>query len=145
LEPRKITPFIDALSGDDKWWAGLPSDKTLVTALIDKIAQNHWSENNRDSYAFWPRLSNQRIENNYQNSTWWMQDGTFFRVKTVELGYTFPKKMMNKLKIESCRFYLTGNNLLTFSKFKLWDTEMGGNGLGYPIQRVYNIGLSINF
>ena len=43
------------------------------------------------------------------------------------------------------RIYLNGTNLLTFSKFKLWDPEMGGNGLGYPIQRVYNIGLSVNF
>ena len=40
---------------------------------------------------------------------------------------------------------MSGTNLLTFSPFKLWDPEMGGNGLGYPIQRVYNIGLSVNF
>ncbi len=43
------------------------------------------------------------------------------------------------------RFYLSGTNLLTFSSFKLWDIEMGGNGLGYPIQRVFNIGANINF
>ena len=43
------------------------------------------------------------------------------------------------------RFYFTGNNLLTFSKFKLWDPEMGGNGLGYPIQKVYNFGLQLSF
>ena len=43
------------------------------------------------------------------------------------------------------RIYFTGLNLLTFSKFDLWDTEMGGNGLGYPPQKVYNIGLQVNF
>jgi TonB-linked SusC/RagA family outer membrane protein len=145
LEPKKISPFIDALSGDDKYWMGLPTDKILVTALMDKIAQDHWSEDNRNSYAFWPRLSNQQIDNNYQNSTWWMRDGSFMRLKTVELGYSLPKKAIQKLGIESCRFYLTGNNLFTISKFKLWDTEMGGNGLGYPIQRVYNVGLNISF
>jgi len=145
LQPRKISPFIDALTGDDKYWDGLPTDKILVTALIDKIAQDHWSEDNRNSYAFWPRLAGQQIDNNYQNSTWWMRDGSFFRVKTIEVGYSLPKKIASKMKMESCRLYFTGNNLLTFSKFKLWDPEMGGNGLGYPIQRVFNIGLNVNF
>jgi hypothetical protein len=43
------------------------------------------------------------------------------------------------------RIYLTGGNLLTFSKFKYWDPEMGGEGLGYPIQRTFNIGLQATF
>jgi len=41
--------------------------------------------------------------------------------------------------------YLTGLNLLSFSDFNLWDIEMAGNGLGYPPQRVFNVGLQINF
>jgi hypothetical protein len=49
------------------------------------------------------------------------------------------------MHLESCRFYLSGTNLLLFSKFDLWDVEMGGNGLGYPLQRVYNIGLNLSF
>lgn len=145
LDPKKISPFIDALSGDDKFWMGLPSDKIIETALLDKIAQDHWSEDNRNSYAFWPRLSSEQIDNNYQNSTWWMRDGSFFRVKTIELGYSFDKKLTTKIGMQSCRLYVTANNLLTFSKFKLWDPEMGGNGLGYPLQRVFNIGLNVNF
>ena len=43
------------------------------------------------------------------------------------------------------RVYISGSNLLMFSKFKLWDVEMGGNGLGYPIQRVYNAGIQLTF
>lgn len=94
---------------------------------------------------FWPRLANESIVNNTQSSTWWMQDGSFMRLKSLELGYTLPEKWTRKAHISNVRIYLNGTNLLTFSKFKLWDPEMGGNGLGYPIQRVYNIGLSVNF
>jgi TonB-linked SusC/RagA family outer membrane protein len=127
VDPREISPFLD------------------TKALMDVIAQDHWSESNRNSYAFWPRLSDGSIENNYQTSTWWLRDGTFFRAKTIELGYTLPKKWTSKLRMEDARFYVTGNNLFTLSRFKLWDPEMGGNGLGYPIQRVFNVGVNINF
>ena len=51
----------------------------------------------------------------------------------------------NHLLCELFPIYLSGTNLLTFSKFKLWDVEMGGNGLGYPIQRVYNVGVQLDF
>lgn len=47
--------------------------------------------------------------------------------------------------ISSARVYCSGNNLLLLSGFKLWDIEMGGSGLGYPIQRVINLGVQINF
>ena len=103
------------------------------------------SEANRNIYAFWPRLANEVIANNTQNSTWWMQDGSFIRLKSLELGYTLPESWTRKVRLGNVRIYLSGTNLLTFSKFKLWDPEMSGNGLGYPIQRVYNIGLNVNF
>jgi hypothetical protein len=47
--------------------------------------------------------------------------------------------------MENARVYLSGLNLLTFSAFKLWDPEMAGQGFGYPIQRVFNVGLNLNF
>jgi hypothetical protein len=74
-----------------------------------------------------------------------MRDGNFLRLKSVELGYSLPTAITRRMHLESCRFYLSGTNLLLFSKFDLWDVEMGGNGLGYPLQRVYNIGLNLSF
>jgi len=74
-----------------------------------------------------------------------MRDGTFLRLKQAELGYTFQGKWKNKLHIGNLRVYLSGTNLLLFSRFKLWDVEMAGNGLGYPIQRVFNVGLNFTF
>lgn len=114
-------------------------------ALLKAWADNHWSETNRNSYALWPRLSDTARPNNEQASTWWLRDGSYLRLKSVELGYTIPEKLTKKIAIQSFRVYVSGMNLLTFSKFKLWDVEMGGSGLNYPIQRVFNVGLNFNF
>jgi hypothetical protein len=74
-----------------------------------------------------------------------MRDGSFLRVKQVEFGYTLPLKFTRKAHIENLRVYANGSNLFTFSKFKLWDVEMAGNGLAYPIQKVYNFGVQLGF
>jgi TonB-linked SusC/RagA family outer membrane protein len=114
-------------------------------ALLSAWANDHWSENDRNLYAAWPRLSDQLIDNNNRNSTWWLRDGSFLRLKSVEIGYSFNDKLAEKLGVSAGRVYVSGTNLITFSKFKLWDIEMGGNGLGYPIQKGANLGLNINF
>ena len=114
-------------------------------ALLKVYADNHWSEDNRNVYALWPRLSATPIANNLVGSTWYLRNGAFLRLKTIELGYTLPNKIAEKASLAKCRFYVSGNNLLTFSAFKLWDPEMGGNGIGYPIQKVFNAGLQVSF
>ena len=114
-------------------------------ALLTAWANDHWSENDRNLYASWPRLSDQLIDNNNRNSTWWLRDGTFLRLKSIEIGYSFTDKLTQKIGVSAGRIYVSGTNLLTFSKFKLWDIEMGGNGLGYPIQKGANLGLNLNF
>lgn len=114
-------------------------------AMLKVWADDYWSETNRNSYAKWPRLSAEKVDNNMQQSTWFLHDGSYVRLKSVELGYTVPVDFTRKIGLQQFRLYVSGLNLLTFSKFKLWDPEMGGNGLGYPIQRVFNVGLNVNF
>ena len=113
--------------------------------LAKFISDDHWSESNRDPYATWPRLSSYLINNNNTTNTWFMRDGSFLRLKQFEMGYTLPKRMSDKIGMENTRFYVSGTNLLCFSNFKLWDPEMAGNGLGYPIQRVINLGVNLIF
>lgn len=108
-------------------------------------ADNHWSETNRDPYAMWPRLSDTGRPNNEQASTWWLRDGSFLRLKSVELGYTLPRRWTDKIKMQGLRIYLSGLNLFTLANFDLWDVEMGASGLNYPLQQVVNIGLNVNF
>jgi len=136
IDAKKTHPFID---NDDE------SSVISKNALLKVYADSHWSTTNQDLYALWPRLSNRVIDNNTQRSTWFMRDGSFLRLKSVELGYTLPESMIKRLHVKDLRLYVSGTNLLSFSKFKLWDPEMAGNGLGYPIQKVYNVGIQFSF
>jgi TonB-linked SusC/RagA family outer membrane protein len=131
INPHNISPFV--ING------------SAQNGLLNVIAEDHWSESERDLYSFWPRLSDTFIENNNQSSSWWMRDGSFLRLKTVEAGYNLPPKFLSKFGIRALRIYFTGNNLAVWSKFKIWDPEMGGNGLGYPIQSVYSLGVKVDF
>lgn len=127
INPQNISPFV--INGGAQ------------NGLLKVIADNHWSEDNRNSYAFWPRLSDTFVDNNNRTSTWWMRNGAFLRLKSVELGYNIPQSFLDKVKISSLRFYANTTNPVVFSKFKMWDPEMGGNGLGYPVQTTYNFGI----
>ncbi|HET9569938.1 MAG TPA: TonB-dependent receptor [Bacteroidales bacterium] len=126
-------------------------DPTSISPFVNErnalriIADNHWSDENPDPNAFWPRMSVNTVSNNEKASTWWLRDGSFLRLKSVEVGYSLPEKLLKKINIEKARFYLSGTNLLVFSNFKLWDPEMGGKGLGYPPQKIINMGLNFNF
>jgi TonB-linked SusC/RagA family outer membrane protein len=135
IDARATHPFVDVGSGN----------VISKNALLQVYADSHWSETNQDLYALWPRLSNRVIANNTQRSTWFMRDGSFLRLKSVELGYTLPDRLLKHLQLKDMRLYVSGVNLLTFSGFKLWDPEMAGNGLGYPIQKVYNVGIQFSF
>jgi TonB-linked SusC/RagA family outer membrane protein len=140
LDTKQTSPFAD-IDTDAGWDDG----KITSTALLKAYADSHWSEENANQYATWPRLSNRVIENNNRKSTWFMQDGSFLRLKSVELGYSLPQSLIKPFKMTKCRFYLSATNLAVWSSFDLWDPEMGGNGLGYPIQRQISVGLNINF
>ncbi|MPM71227.1 TonB-dependent receptor SusC [bioreactor metagenome] len=106
------------------------------------IANDYWSETNPNPYAFWPRLSTTTISNNLQQSSWWLRDVSFLRLKTVEMGYNFSVKT---LKLQNCRVYLSGENLFVLSAFKLWDPEMGRKGIGYPPNKRLNFGVKLDF
>lgn len=108
------------------------------STLFDWIAKEHWSEENPNPNASYPRLISKVDDgfNNFRPSTYWLRNAAFLRLKNAEVGYTY----------KMARLYLSGQNLLTFSPFKYWDPEQGGgNGLGYPPSRIVNIGLQLNF
>ncbi|MDR0559432.1 MAG: TonB-dependent receptor [Prevotellaceae bacterium] len=107
------------------------------------VARDYWSEINPNVHAFWPRLSTTPIDNNTRQSSWWLRDISFLRLKSMEIGYNMP--FSKKIGLENCRLYFSGENLLVFSAFKLWDPEMGRKGLGYPPNKRFNIGLQLSF
>jgi len=107
------------------------------------VADDYWTETNPNVHAFWPRLSLLPSDNNTEQSTWWLRDGKFLRLKTIEFGYTLQE--FNNVKISRCRFYINAENLFLIAPFKMWDPEMGSNGLAYPINRRFNMGVHLSF
>lgn len=105
-----------------------------MNTVLQYIADDYWSESNPNPAAKYPRLDLSINANNSEVSTYWNRDGSFLRLKNVELGYTY----------KFIRMYLSGQNLLTFSKFKYWDPELGsGRGLSYPTSTTATIGFQI--
>lgn len=113
--------------------------------ILKAFSDSHFSMENQDLYALWPRLSTQNQANNTQLSTWWLNNGAFVRLKQAEIGYSLPDRLAKRLYTDKLRIYASGTNLFLISGFKLWDIEMGGNGLGYPLQRVVNFGINLSF
>jgi TonB-linked SusC/RagA family outer membrane protein len=95
-----------------------------------------------------PRLSADDGGHNYYNSTYWVENARYLRLKNAEIGYTFRQNFIKKAGIRSIRLYANGSNLLTWCNlFEGEDPESptGGNGDQYPVTRIFNLGLNINF
>jgi hypothetical protein len=104
--------------------------------IVKYIADDHWSWDNNNKNAAYPRLTSTVSDNNTQASTLYMHDASFLRLKSAEVGYT----------LKFVRFYLSGNNLFYLSKFKYFDPEKGsGSGLTYPLQRTVRLGFQFTF
>ena len=111
-------------------------------------ADSHWSATNPDPNARYPRL--QTLTNtgtpNTLTSSFWMLDGSYLKVRNIQLGYRFNTESLKARGIEGLRIYATAQNPFAFSKYpKGWDPETITNGAYYPILAVYTLGLNINF
>ena len=114
----------------------------VITKALDR-----WTADNPRADAWYPRMTANATtnDNNYVNSTHWLKDGSYLRLKQASLGYTLENKKLMDKGIEYLYFYLSGQNLLTFSKFKLWDPELGSNGAKYPLSRMVTLGMRVSF
>ncbi|MFC0779712.1 SusC/RagA family TonB-linked outer membrane protein [Flavobacterium sp. HJSW_4] len=99
----------------------------------------------------YPRLTNNDPNKNYTNmSDFYLEDGAYFRLKVVTLGYTMPASLSSKIGADKLRFYLTGENLITFTKYTGFDPEIGGQVFGidkgvYPQARSILFGVNVQF
>ncbi|WP_298740026.1 TonB-dependent receptor [uncultured Chitinophaga sp.] len=112
------------------------------------IATDRWTPENPDPNAFYPRLAYGEAENknNTQASSWWVKDVSFMRLKSAQIAYNLPFGFLKRAGIRNSSVYLQGINLLTFSKFKLWDPELNtDNGSTYPNIRTISLGMNLKF
>ena len=106
---------------------------------------NHWTPATPD--AKYPRANQSPYANNTQNSDFWIMKTGYLRLKTAVLGYTLPARITKAMKMQRLRAYFSGQNLLTFSKMKFMDPEVGYTDLetAYPNQKVMVFGLNVTF
>lgn len=121
--------------------------------ILQGITDNRWissdisgTKETENPNAPYPRLSYGYNLNNQQSSSFWMRNGRFLRLKNLDIGYTLPKPMVNTIHLESVRIYISGQNLITWSPFKLWDPELDSSKRGqiYPITRSFTAGIQIS-
>lgn len=105
--------------------------------------------NNLDTRATatYPRLSlmGDNTNNRTPSSTFGLKDASYFRLKSVEIGYTFPAGLTKSMSLSKVRVFANGYNLWTSDKIDVIDPEMSGSSIGFPIQRVVNLGLNVQF
>lgn len=137
----KSTYFINGttvfmFSGGDGWG----------NVLSEMANGNRWIlGQNEDPNAEYPRLTYGQNPNNEQTSSYWLRDGSYLRLKTLDIGYSLPKALVNKIHFNQVRIFFVGTNLLTFSNFKLWDPELGSSdGKKYPLSKTFSLGVSVN-
>lgn len=93
------------------------------------------------STATYPRLSASNNLNNYQSSSFWQKNGDFLKLRSLEIGYTIPKNLTRKIKIEGVRVFMNGTNLFSLDHMDgFTDPE---TMTGYPAMRTVSLGLSV--
>ncbi|WP_163325417.1 SusC/RagA family TonB-linked outer membrane protein [Draconibacterium mangrovi] len=113
---------------------------------------NRWTATNQD--ALYPRLTTESNENNEQNSTIWLQDRSYLKLRSAEIYYNLPEQLVNKVKLDNAKIFVRGYNLFSIDKVDLGDPETLGKrdmnddestGISYPLYRTINLGVKISF
>ena len=112
-----------------------PFGNSYRRGVLEFIDKDHWSPDNQNPNAKYPRLTENDNSHNTQSSSYWLRNGRFLKLKNAEIGYS----------LKNMRFYVNGTNLLTISPFKEWDPEMGGGNYTtkYPTQMTLNVGVQL--
>jgi TonB-dependent starch-binding outer membrane protein SusC len=124
----------------------LPESGTIGN-FYSSWADNRWSPTNTN--GTYPRVdtrTSSSVNGGQYNSTFWLQDASFIRLKNVELGYNFSPDWISKVRMQSLRLYVNAFNLFTITKLKDVDPEgNSGSGQFYPQQRIVNVGVNVRF
>ena len=125
-------------AGQARAWTYFAITGRVNSNSLEDAIVNRWRPGSMDSK--YPRP----LTTGFQNSTFWLREAWFVRLKTLELGYELPKQLLSKIKINRLRVYVNGNNLLTLDEVKWFDPEgISYFGDFYPQSKVYNFGFNI--
>lgn len=131
-------------------WPFINAHNSAKTLILERWTQERYERGEPISF---PRLSmspSRDTDNNYQDSNFWIRNADYLRLKNVEIGYTFRKGQLKVLGLESLRLYVSGTNLFTWTDVIDLDPEAPSKGGAteintYPLQKIYNVGINIQF
>lgn len=144
-----LNVFGQGVAKRDNYLSGtgaVPFASNDFAASLLEIHKDYWAPSNRN--ALFPRLLPAGSGgNNYVTSDKYIRSASYFRIKNLSLGYTIPEPVMKKVKIASARIFVSGSNLVTFTKsWDGFDPEINNaNGEFYPLMRTYTAGINLNF
>lgn len=142
LAGNSVQPFsggsvgniLEAMTNPKDRWISREISGTSATENLDAILP-------RLSYG-----SSTGSKNNFQQSTFWLRDGRYLRLKNLEFGYNFPRTLAQSLHAVNMRLGFIGQNLMVFSPFKWWDPELSSSdGAKYPLSKTFSFNFTINF
>ncbi|MVZ65246.1 SusC/RagA family TonB-linked outer membrane protein [Sphingobacterium sp. DK4209] len=142
---RNFSLFMN-FAGQAKAWQYYHQNARIGVNGLEDLIVNRWRPGSMDSkYPRVPTLTSPG-EPSALVSTFWLQNASFLRLKTLELGYDLDPNLISQLKLSSARVFVNGNNLFTLSEIKWYDPEgTSDRGTFYPQSKVFNIGLSVAF
>lgn len=111
------------------------------TTISNYYYENRWTPETPD--AKFPRLTSVENANNTQNSTLWMTDASFLKLRHCEVYYKFPLKLISKARMKTAKLYVRGMDLFSIDKIEVTDPEV--TGISYPVDRSIHVGFALNF
>lgn len=144
-----LSVLFQGAAGAYIWYSGdLVWPFARFSNVLADVKGNYWSKDNtpaQNAKVDYPRMTSDSNPNNYQASSYWTRSSDYLRLKNLEIGYSLPEAVCKRMGMAGCRFYLTGENLITWDKIKVFDPEMPHNSGNYPQQKIYNIGVNLTF
>jgi hypothetical protein len=140
-------------AGFQYYWNDTYNNSTVRNgfAFSNMVLDNHYFYNPLDTKdprnninAKYTRLKSADPQNTALPSDWWMQNGSWIKLKNLQIGYNIPEKLAKKMLMSRARVYVSGENLLMITKYPGLDPEIGA-GIGYPTMRQYALGINVNF
>lgn len=119
------------------------TESTGATSILSTTMRDAWSVYNPNG-----SIPNPVNSVNFNVSSRFVEDGSYLRLKNIQIGYTLPKKITMKAKISRLRFYASANNVLTFTKYSGYDPEVSNHGVdygNYPQARTFTFGINMDF
>lgn len=147
-----LSALFSGTLGNDMWNEHLAKHLVSIDNVPVAAYEKAWRQEG-DNFGF-PRITQSNLNNNGRTSSWYVEDGSYVRLKNIQLGYTLPANITSKLKaFSSFRMYVSGQNLLTFTNYTGMDPEVGSDNplkLGfeitrYPSQRILSLGVNARF